>query len=80
MVKSCSVVHCTNRQGRDEGVSFHSIPAIIEHQGEKTKELSVRKRQAWLSAINRKDWIPSQSSRVCSVHFCSGKAAVIESI
>ena len=73
MVHSCCVFKCTKRRGRDEGVSFFSIPAVIESQGTKTKELSLKRRQAWISSINRKDWVPSKSSRVCSEHFLSGK-------
>lgn len=30
-------------------------------------------KQRWLSAINRKDFTPSESSRLCSEHFVDGK-------
>lgn len=72
MVNSCCVFKCTKRRGRDEGVFFFSIPAVIEFQGTKTKELSLKRRQAWIASINRKDWLPSKSSRVCSEHFLTG--------
>jgi len=28
-------------------------------------------RQKWIRAIPRKDWIPTNSSRVCAKHFCT---------
>ena len=71
MVNSCCVIKCTKRRGRDEGVSFFSIPAVIEFQGAKTKELSLKRCQAWIASINRKDLVPLKSSRVCSEHFLS---------
>ena len=73
MVNSCCVFKCTKRQGRDKVVYFFSIPAVIEYQGAKTKELSFKRHQAWILNINRKEWTPSKSSRVCSEHFLSGK-------
>jgi len=54
-------------------VSFHSIPAEIKHQGEKTRKLSARRRQAWISRINRKDWEPNEHTKVCSDHFITGR-------
>jgi len=72
MVLTCCVVGCSNRGGRDRGVSFYHIPAVLEHQGEKTFELSSKRRQEWLARINRKDWVPSKNVRVCSDHFVSG--------
>ena len=35
MVNSCCVFKCTKCQGRDEGVSYFSIPVVIEFQGTK---------------------------------------------
>ena len=48
------------------------ISAVIEHQGEKTFELSSKRRQEWIARINRKDWVPSKYARVCSDHFVEG--------
>ena len=73
MVNTCCVVGCANRHGRDKGCSFFKIPKVITHQGEKARELSERRRTAWLAKINRKDWLPGPGSRVCSVHFVSSK-------
>ena len=30
-------------------------------------------KEKWIAAINRKNWQPSNSSRICSTHFISGK-------
>ncbi len=69
MVHSCCVVGCHKRRGRDKGVSFFVIPAIIYNQGEKTKELSSNRRSAWIRSLNRKNRTPSSNSRICSQHF-----------
>ena len=73
MVFTCCVVNCYNRSGREKGVSFFSIPAVVEHQGDKTKELSMKRRHEWIKRINRKNWTPSKYARVCSDHFLCGK-------
>ena len=31
------------------------------------------KRSPWINAIHRKNWVPAEHERVCSVHFLSGK-------
>ena len=72
MVVTCCIVGCSKRRGRDKGVTFHSIPAIVQTQGERTKDLTSRRRLEWIARINRKDWNPSPHSRVCSEHFLSG--------
>ena len=72
MVHTCCVVSCSNRQGRDKGRSFYRI---IDGQGFQTKELSAKRRSAWLSSINRKNWTPGDGARVCSAHFICGKPA-----
>lgn len=77
MVFTCCVVNCYNRSGREKGVSFFSIPAVVEHQGEKTKELSMKRRHEWIKCINRKNWTPSKYARVCSDHFHSGKPSML---
>ena len=77
MVNTCCVVGCTKRGGRDEGVSFYSAPAIVENQGERTKELSLNWRQSWIAKIHREEWVPTKSSRVNSEHFCLVSAIII---
>jgi len=71
------VKDCKNRSDHDKGLSFFSIPAVIQHQGQRTKELSARCRIAWIAKINRKDWTPTanSSSLVCEHHFLAGKSS-----
>ena len=40
MVNFCAVVGCSNRSDREKEISFYHLPAMIFHQGEKTRELS----------------------------------------
>ena len=75
MVNSCCIVGCTNRASPRSDITFSVIPAIILHQGEKTKQLSQKRRDLWISRINRKGWKPTANSRVCSIHFHKGKPA-----
>ena len=75
MVITCSVVGCSNRHERGKDCSFYYIPKVIDHQGEKAKELSTRCRSAWLASINRSDWTLGPGARVCSVHFISSEPA-----
>ncbi|XP_060607928.1 uncharacterized protein LOC132760059 [Ruditapes philippinarum] len=74
MVVSCWVKGCTNRRDSSIQRSFHSIPKVREHEGVKTKELSIERRRLWLANINRKDQ-PTDSSKICSDHFVTGKPA-----
>ena len=74
MVLTCSVVRCTNRSNTNsegEKVSYHRFLVVIESQGEKTQELSSKRRLAWIAALKQKGWEPSEHSRVCSDHFVS---------
>ena len=74
MVRACCVKDCSSRSDHDKGLSFFSIPAVIQHQGQRTKELSARRRIAWIAKIHRKDWTPPANSLVCERHFISGKS------
>ena len=47
----------------------------VTDRGPRAKRLSIRRRQEWLSNINRKNWIPTSSSYVCSIHFDGNVAA-----
>ena len=60
MVKSCCAVGCTKRSVKGCGVSFYRFPA------------DVSRRNSWITAINRKNWQPSEYSWLCSSHFISG--------
>ncbi|KAG0428768.1 hypothetical protein HPB47_024264 [Ixodes persulcatus] len=56
----CSVPFCKSDRKRKLGISFHEFPANDD------------RRQTWLKAISRKDFVPndkSSSSVVCSLHF-----------
>ncbi len=50
---------------------------MIECQGDKTREISIARRSAWISKINRKAWCPGPGARVCSIHFISGKPSTV---
>ncbi|KAL3865655.1 hypothetical protein ACJMK2_043019, partial [Sinanodonta woodiana] len=45
--------------------------------GEETKTLSTNRREQWIARIGRKDWTPSQYSKVCSDHFVTGKSSAL---
>ena len=69
----CAVVGCGMRSGRDKGISFYRLPAEITHQGERTRELTKKRRALWLARIHRADLKPTNHTRVCSKHFIGGK-------
>ena len=71
LVNFCAIVGCSNRADKHKGVGFYRLPAIVSHQGEKTYELSCKRRDMWLSRIHREDLGPSKYPyvRVCSLHF-----------
>ncbi len=73
MVNFCAIVKCSSRSDRDEGISFYRLPAVISHQGERTQELSKKRRDLWLSRIHRDNFKPSNHTRICSKHFIGGK-------
>ena len=52
---------CYSNTKRDQELSFHKFP----------KDESMKRK--WLNAIKRKDFIPSEHHRVCSMHFQGGR-------
>ena len=64
----CVIVGCSNRSGREKGVSFFRIPSIITHRTAKDKELSTERRAGFLAAISRADVTDKilQNDRICS--------------
>jgi hypothetical protein len=32
----------------------------------------LRKRKAWINAVNRAHWLPNENCRICSTHFVDG--------
>ena len=65
----CCVIGCSSRWEKDDGLTFHKIPTVIEGRGTKEKETTSHRRAAWLGKINRKNWLPSENTRICSRHF-----------
>lgn len=60
MPQTCSAAGCKSRKDKDCKKSFYRVP------------VDRKQRERWISAINRKDWTPTQYSRICSDHFILG--------
>uniref|UniRef100_A0A1X7VKY5 THAP-type domain-containing protein n=1 Tax=Amphimedon queenslandica TaxID=400682 RepID=A0A1X7VKY5_AMPQE len=75
MVNFCAVVGCSKRSDRDNGVSFFRVPAEILHQGQRTCELSRKRRLLWLARIHRVDLKFAKFTQICTKHFVTGKPA-----
>ena len=79
MVNFCAVIGCSN-DGYKKNISFFRLPSIIKHHNdEKTEELSSRRQDMWLAAIDRADIKMEKLYvyRVCSQHFLSGKSGTL---
>ena len=61
MGKSCCAVGCMNRCYRGCGLEFYRFPRDSE------------RRRQWIAAVDRKNWVPSEFSWICSGHFVGGK-------
>lgn len=74
MVVFCAVIGCSNKGGRGDGISFFRLPAVVKNQGEKTQELSEKRRHTWISALRRADLsgLNLANIRICSCHFVNG--------
>ena len=59
MPNRCAAFGCNNNSKDHPQLSFHLFP--------KDKKLS----KCWEGKINRKNWKPSSTSRICSAHFNS---------
>ena len=57
----CCATYCSNSRNKQPHLEYYRIP--------KEKML----REKWLSLIRRKDFRPSDSTRLCSEHFVGGK-------
>ena len=83
MVNFCAVVGCDNRSDREKEISFYRLPAVIFHQGDKTLELSQKRRDLWLTRIHREDLGPEKypytRTCICSLHFVSGNLSALAS-
>ncbi|XP_066263592.1 uncharacterized protein [Branchiostoma lanceolatum] len=61
MVHTCAAVGCHNRKNTGCPESFYRFPRDEPRRGR------------WIAAVKREDWLPTDSSRLCSTHFISGK-------
>ena len=72
----CAMVGCTNRPEKDpdKKLRFYNCPAIVNGQGDETRDLSIERRRLWKAAVNQKDLTEEQwnRTRVCSKHFVDG--------
>ncbi len=75
MGRFCCVVGCSQRSERDKNTRFFNVLKVIHHQGEETRDLSQRRREKWLSNINRPSVTDGdvKNPMVCSLHFHDGK-------
>ena len=67
----CAVIGCSKRSGRDMGISFYRIPAIIKGRSKQELELSKKRRNEFLSAISREDLSDkiTTNDRISSTHY-----------
>ncbi|XP_037098803.1 uncharacterized protein zgc:113019 isoform X1 [Syngnathus acus] len=84
MVRICCVLGCTNKshdsRGRklDNGLRFFTFPTWKKSYGPQIKEISKRRRSAWVAAVRRKDITFDKITPfmfVCCRHFHKGKPA-----
>ncbi len=73
----CVVFGCSKHSKRDKDVHFYRIPKVVTNKGPDTEALSKRRRQGYLSAIERADITEKilANDRICSRHFITGKPA-----
>lgn len=62
---------------QQEWKKFTQKDCVVKNEGEVIKELTTRRRRAWISAISCDDLTDDklESERVCSRHFVSGQSA-----
>ena len=72
MPANCEVFNCGSNAKRDKR-KFFRIPAIRTSGKAETIRLSEVRRQKWIRAISREGFVPREWSRVCELHFISGK-------
>ncbi|KAF1379102.1 hypothetical protein PFLUV_G00172590 [Perca fluviatilis] len=80
--KHCCVINCSSSSHDYRGnrknpvLQFFRVPTWKQHEGEHVSDVTRRRRISWVAAIRRKDITfdhITQSTRVCSLHFHSGK-------
>ncbi|XP_029941113.1 uncharacterized protein LOC115383164 [Salarias fasciatus] len=83
MVQSCCVTTCCSRSHdrhgkKNEGVRFFSFPTWKQKQGPLIRELTKRRRIAWVAAVKRPNitfYAITRHMMVCSRHFLTGRPA-----
>lgn len=71
MPVSCCATGCENRKlkkndsvSSEGNISFYRFPADKD------------RKNLWITAVNRKDFHPTEYTRLCSQHFISGKSDI----
>ena len=77
MPHTCVVHGCTSRSNPSVKRGFFKFPKIRQHEGPETEDLSRERRRTWISRINRKDFTPTEYSKVCSDHFVQGEVVFL---
>ncbi|XP_013085327.2 uncharacterized protein LOC106070049 isoform X1 [Biomphalaria glabrata] len=85
MPSYCCIIGCSNTSSKNKEIGFFGIPKVITRQGSSCEEITMKRRIAWLKAINRidftlnfvkgKKWI-----KVCGNHFKKGKPAYVQNV
>lgn len=61
MPEYCCAVGCRNKRGDKANLSFYRFPRDLA------------RRQKWIAAISRKNWTPTDFTRICNDHFIKGR-------
>ena len=60
MPQMCCAIGCSNEKVKGSEKGFFRIPTEPD------------RRWQWIAAINRKNWTPTEYTRICSDHFITG--------
>ena len=63
---TCCVPRCYHNSRRDKHLKFYQFPNGIGAE-------KIKLRKKWISLISRKDFLPTNSHRVCSANFPGGQ-------
>ena len=75
MPNDCSVVGCKKRArapGDNKKKPFLWYLLFCETKVKELQNRSKKRRDEWIARINRKDWTPTENSRLCAKHFING--------
>ncbi|XP_072042624.1 uncharacterized protein [Amphiura filiformis] len=77
MPDTCCVAGCPNVGTHGGVVRYYIVPQIINNKGDEIKQLSTVQREKWIASVKAKkpNWEPNRYSRICSLHFVSGRKA-----